>query len=234
MSQVVFMPGFDGDASLRAEFVHALAEGGRSVRSVSYPPRVLGTLDAYREHAMASVPVDWKPVLVAESFSGLVAARWAAIDSRVRGLVLCASFARNPVGYAAEIGAQLPSLVQIGPWLTRPFTRRPSDPRRRRWSDGFSLALGALPPEVVAERMRIIAAEDVGPTLARLVVPVVVVQFKGDLVIGPSERAHLERVCHNARVIRIPGPHFAIEAKPLECAEAIGAAIDSLDGTSEA
>jgi pimeloyl-ACP methyl ester carboxylesterase len=69
---------------------------------------------------MSQVAVDWKPVLVAESFSGLIAARWAAIDSRVRALVLCASFARNPMGYATGFGAAWPELVKLGPALMRP------------------------------------------------------------------------------------------------------------------
>ena len=69
---------------------------------MSYPRHPLGSLAAYRDHAMAEMPVDWRPVLVAESFSGLVAARWASVDVRVRGLVLCAGFARNPVGFAGR------------------------------------------------------------------------------------------------------------------------------------
>ena len=87
MSQLVFLPGFDGDAQLRREFLDALA-ARHQVRAVSYPNRALGSLDGYRDHAMAQVPVDWKPVLVAESFSGLVAARWAAQDPHVAAIVL--------------------------------------------------------------------------------------------------------------------------------------------------
>jgi hypothetical protein len=51
---------------------------------------------------------------------------------------------------------------------------------------------------------------------------VLLVQFDGDRVIGAAARAHLESVCHNAQVLRLPGPHFAIETRPRECAEAIG------------
>ena len=79
MSQIVFLPGFDGDASLRGEFVAELAKR-HSVRAISYPNRPLGSLDEYRAQAMSEVPVDWNPVLIAESFGGLVVARWASID----------------------------------------------------------------------------------------------------------------------------------------------------------
>jgi pimeloyl-ACP methyl ester carboxylesterase len=231
MSPIVFMPGFDGAAELRGEFVGALRVH-HPVRAVSYPRVPLTTLDRYREHAMGHMPVDWRPVLVAESFSGLVAARWAAMDSRVRALVLCASFARNPVGMAASLGAFLPSLAKRGTALFGPLAQLSGDPARRRWSAGLVAALAALPPDVVAERLRLIATEDVGASLAALRIPVVVVQFDDDGVIGPAARAHLEAVCHNAQVLRLPGPHFAIETRPVECAEAIGGRIRTLLATN--
>ena len=221
MSRIVFLPGFDGDASLRDEFVRELSRR-HEVRAVSYPNRVLGSLDQYRAHAMGEVPVDWRPVLVAESFGGLLAARWAALDSRVEALVLCGSFARNPAGALAFWGAAWPGLVKMGPIFTNPIPAS-SDPRRRRWSQGFRRALAELRDDVIAERMRLIAAEDTGPTLKALRIPVIVVQFENDLVILPHVRDHLESVCHNPHVLRIPGPHFALETRPVESARAIAA-----------
>lgn len=224
MSQIVFLPGFDGLAALRREFLDALA-AKHEVRSVSYPNRALGSLDAYRDHAMAASPVDWKPVLVAESFSGLVATRWAEVDSRVRALVLCAAFARNPVGHAASLGAMLPALVKLGPAFTRPMAWRAIDARRSRWSAGLSRALNELDDDVVAERLRLIANEDVSVALAALRIPVVVVHFTDDLVVGPHARSQLEESCPRAQVLRLEGPHFAIATRPLECAAAISASL---------
>jgi pimeloyl-ACP methyl ester carboxylesterase len=224
MSRVVFLPGFDGRAELRREFLDGLASR-HEVRAASYPNRVLGSLDAYRDHAMTAAPVDWKPVVVAESFSGLVAARWAAIDARVAALVLCASFARNPVGRMASLGALLPGLVKVGPAFMRPIAHASGDARRQRWAAGLSGALTALDDDVVAERLRLIANEDAGPDLSALRIPVLLVQFTGDEVIGPAAQAHLERVCHKPRVLRLDGPHFALETRPAECAAAIGAAV---------
>jgi pimeloyl-[acyl-carrier protein] methyl ester esterase len=227
MTQIVLLPGFDGDATLRREFVEELRRR-HEIRAVSYPNTALGSLDQYRVHAMGEVPVDWKPILVAESFGGLIAARWAAMDSRVRALVLCASFARNPVGLAASLGASWPGLVKMGPLFTNPLAHASGDERRRRWSQGLGRAMGSLREDVVAERLRLIATEDVGPVLAALRIPIVVVQFEGDLVIGPAARDHLESVCHNPHVLRLPGPHFALETRPLESARAILAGLDAV------
>jgi pimeloyl-ACP methyl ester carboxylesterase len=224
MSQIVFLPGFDGHAGLRREFLDGLARR-HEVRGVSYPNRALGSLDAYRDHAMAEAPVDWKPALVAESFSGLVAARWAAIDARVSALVLCAAFARNPVGRMASLGAVLPGLVKVGPAFMRPAAHASGDERRKRWAVGLSGALAALDDDVVAERLRLIERADAAPELSALRIPVFLVQFRGDEVIGPTAQAHLERACHRPRVLRLDGPHFALETRPAECAAAIGAAL---------
>lgn len=227
MTPIVFLPGFDGAGELRREFTDALREH-HDVRAVSYPHVALGTLDRYREHAMAHAPVDWRPILVAESFSGLVATRWAALDSRVRALVLCGSFARNPVGFAAGLGAAFPAMVKRGPMVFAPFAAASGDAARVRWSAALAKAMSELPPAVVAERLRLIAAEDIGPTLRALDIPVLLVQFDDDEVIGGRARAHLETVCHNAQVLRLPGPHFSIETRPRESAAAIGARIRQL------
>lgn len=227
MIPVVFLPGFDGDAALRSEFTAALGER-RALRAVSYPNRPLASLDAYRAHAMAEMPVDWRPALVAESFSGLVAARWAAQDARVRALVLCGAFARNPVGAAAALGASWPALVKAGPALWSPFSRASGDARRMRWARELSRAMGRLRDDVVAERLRLIAGEDAGPGLAALPIPVVVVNFDADRVVGAAARAHLASVCQNAEVLNLPGPHFALATRPRECAAAIGACLGRL------
>jgi pimeloyl-ACP methyl ester carboxylesterase len=224
MSQVVFLPGFDGNAELRRDFVAALARR-HEVRAVSYPNRALGSLDAYRVQAMGEVPVDWRPVVVAESFSGLVATRWASVDARVEALVLCASFARNPLGYATRLGAAWPALVKMGPALMNPAAQLSAEPARRRWSSGFARTMGGLRDDVVAERLRLIAGEDVGATLGALRIPVVVVQFDDDMVIGPMARAQLLAACARPHVVRLPGPHFALETRAAQCAAAVDGAL---------
>jgi pimeloyl-ACP methyl ester carboxylesterase len=219
-TEVLFLPGFDGVAELRAPFVAALG-AHYPTRALGYPNQALGTLNGYVRHATAAVaPQSW-PVLVAESFSGLVAARWAAADPHVAGLVLCGAFARAPVPWAA-LGASMPSMAQfLAGYVMAPTGFVSSDPARRRWSEALGTALRSLDREVLAERLRIIATEDVSPELKALRAPVAIVQFDDDVVIGASARAHLEACCADARVIRVPGPHFAIETRPRESAEAI-------------
>jgi hypothetical protein len=59
---------------------------------------------------------------------------------------------------------------------------------------------------------------------------VVLVQFEDDSSSGAGA-GELEEVCHNAQVVRFPGPHFAIETMPRECAEAIGPRLRTITTT---
>jgi pimeloyl-ACP methyl ester carboxylesterase len=216
-TEVVFLPGFDGAAELRSDFLAALGEQFPT-RAIGYPNRKMDTLNGYARHVAERVGAQSRPVLVAESFSGLVAARWAAMDPHVAGIVLCGAFARSPIPWLG-LGASFPTLAQL--FILYPAQLGKRDAARRRWSDGFAAAIRSLDPEVVAERLRLIATEDVGAELRSLRIPIVVMQFLDDQVIGPGARDELETACPNARLVRIPGPHFSIAVRPRESAEAI-------------
>jgi len=233
--EILFLPGFDGGARARATFVEAL-RGTAPARCVEYPNRTLGGLNGYCRFAAAQATPHARHILVAESFSGLVAARWAARDPHVEAIVLCGSFARNPVRWLASVGAALPEIVRFGARLLKVVPPATRDERHLRWSREFNDTILALGDEVIAERLRIIATEDVSPELGSLRIPIVLVQFDGDEVVGRRARGELEAVCHKPEVVRLPGPHYAIEIHPHECAAAIGARIRSIasEGTARA
>jgi pimeloyl-ACP methyl ester carboxylesterase len=230
-TEIVFLPGFDGVAQLREPFVSALG-AQHPARALGYPNHALETLSGYVRFAAARLAPDARPVLVAESFSGLVAARWAAQDPHVAALVLCGAFARSPVPWAA-IGASMPRMAQfLGANFLSPMSFGSRDAARRRWTGALAAALRAMREDVIAERLRIIATEDVSRDLAGLHIPVVLVHFDDDLVIGAAARGQIESVCHNAQVVRVPGPHFAIETRPRECAAALLPTVTALFGGS--
>jgi pimeloyl-ACP methyl ester carboxylesterase len=220
-TEIVFLPGFDGVAELREPFVKALHSRAHPARGIGYPDRPLGSLNGYARFAASQLGQESRPVLVAESFSGLVAARWAAQDPHVAGLVLCGSFAKTPVPWAA-LGASMPAMAQfLAANFLAPLPFASPDPARRQWAVALTTALRSMPRDVLAERLRLIAGEDVSRDLESLRVPVVIAHFDEDIVIGARARGHLESVCHNADVVRIAGPHFAIETRPRESAAAL-------------
>lgn len=219
-TEIVFMPGFDGVGELRREFVEALA-GIAPASAIGYPNRTFESLNGYARFASSHVSPESRPVLVAESFSGLVATRWAAQDPHVAAIVLCGAFARNPVAWSG-VAASMPATARfLGANLVNPMTYFSGDPARRRWSGALKTAMRSLHKDVVAERLRIIATSDVSAELRSLRIPVVLAQFDEDLVIDPESRAALQAACLEPRVVKIPGPHYAIETRPREAADAL-------------
>jgi hypothetical protein len=84
-NEIVFLPGFDGAGLLRTDFVEALGE--RHPRSVDTRRR---STPAGLRARRRWVGAESRPVLVTESFSGLVMTKWAArdpvADRALRGL----------------------------------------------------------------------------------------------------------------------------------------------------
>jgi pimeloyl-ACP methyl ester carboxylesterase len=226
-TEIVFLPGFDGVGELRAEFVQALGAIAPA-RAIGYPNRKLESLNGYARFASSQVAPESRPVLVAESFSGLVAARWAAQDPHVAALVLCGAFARSPSAWSG-IAASWPATTQfLGANFMNPMSLLSGDASRRRWSQALTTAVASLQKDVVAERMRVIATEDVSAELRALRIPILIAHFKEDLVIGAEARATLEAACHEPLVVAVPGPHFAIETRQVESAAALQPHISAL------
>jgi pimeloyl-ACP methyl ester carboxylesterase len=219
-TEIVFLPGFDGVAELRGEFVEALAPLG-PVRSIGYPNSKLDTLNGYARFVAAQVDPGSRPIVVAESFSGLIAARWAAQDPHVAAVVLCAAFARNPVPWSA-LGASMPATAQFfGANFLNPLGFITGDVARQRWSQALATAIRSLHRDVIAERLRIVSTEDVGTELQGLRIPIVLAQFQDDAVIGARAREALEAACVEPTIVRVPGPHFTLETRPREVAAAL-------------
>ena len=219
-TEILFLPGFDGVAELRSEFVQALGAIAPA-RAIDYPNKPLSTLNGYARFAASQISAESRPVVIAESFSGLVAARWAAQDPHVAALVLCAGFVRNPVALSG-LGASMPAAAQFfGANFMNPMSYLSGDPARLRWSQALGTAIRSLHRDVVAERLRLISTEDVTSELGSLRVPIVLAQFQDDSVIGADHREELETACGDPRIVRVAGPHFNIEIRPLMVAEAI-------------
>jgi pimeloyl-ACP methyl ester carboxylesterase len=109
-----------------------------------------------------------------------------------------------------------------------PMSYFSGDPARRQWSQALQAAVRSMHRDVIAERLRIISTEDVAHDLAVIRVPIVLAQFQDDVVIDARSRDALEAACSQARIVRVPGPHFTIEIRPREAAAALGPHIAAL------
>lgn len=218
---LVLLPGMDGTGDLFAPLLAAL-EGRFQTIVVQYPQSDALDYAQLLPYVRASLP-DGRPfVLVAESFSGPLAISLASERPEgLRGLVLCASFARNPraaLTWASRFLRALPLsrgarrmavLVALGRW---------DDPALRARLDR---TVARIPPAVLRTRLRAVLHVDVTPELARVSVPILYLQASNDLAVPPSAAAMIRLARAEMRCVRIEGPHFLFQANPTASATEI-------------
>ncbi len=183
---------------------------------------------------LAALPDDGPFVLLAESFSGPVAIQVAAArPAGLIGVVLCATFARNP----RPILRPLLGLTRVAPvravpigLLSRCLLGAEAD---ASWAERIRQAMDKCSVAVLRERAREVLLVDVRSQLADIRVPVLYLQASRDWVVPAAALADMQRVLPGIQVARIDGPHFLLQARPGPCAERIAVFVESLAGASE-
>jgi pimeloyl-ACP methyl ester carboxylesterase len=113
MVALVILPGMDGAAAPRTDFAAALGPGVET-RVVAYPPDPTLGYAELEALVRASLPTDRPYVLLGESFSGPIAISIAASrPPDLVGLILCVTFASNPLPVLGSMPWLLP-LVPFG------------------------------------------------------------------------------------------------------------------------
>ena len=220
MASVVLLPGMDGTGSLFSDFISALPKGLETL-VIAYPPdRALN----YRElEDLVTTQLPSRPfILLWESFSGPIAiAVAAAAPAHLRGVVLVCSFAKAPV--PSVVGALLR-------WL--PLWRAPvrlaeaallgshSSPTHRNL---LSAAIGKVTAKTWRARLRAALSVDVVGRLKAVKVPLLYLRAKGDRVVPRAAWLHIKRSLPEARLAELDGPHFLLQAKPVESAAQVTA-----------
>jgi pimeloyl-ACP methyl ester carboxylesterase len=79
-------------------------------------------------------------------------------------------------------------------------------------------------PSVVVHRLKLVASAKIvdGP---RIEVPAYYLQAKGDRLVPHSAAEHLRRLFSHFTLLRVPGPHFLLQASPAECAQLIASIV---------
>ncbi len=218
---LVLLPGMDGTGSLFVEFVATLPSALQP-QIVSYPPdQPLGYAELT---ALVSqqLPRNEPFLLLGESFSGPVALALAAQrPSGLRGLVLVSSFAKRPAcvpGWLRPMVTRLPvtkvpTRLAAALLLGRNYTPI--------WQARLKAAMSAVSAATWQARLKAILDVDLSDRLPQIKVPVLYLQATHDRVVSPWALEHICRYLPKMQIVRIAGPHFLLQARPLESAAAI-------------
>jgi pimeloyl-ACP methyl ester carboxylesterase len=224
VTTIVLLPGMDGTGLLFQPWIAAKPEG-YELCVIDFPVDVALGYDELLPLVRARLPQDRPYVLLAESFSGPLGLMLAAeAPSNLRGLILCSTFAKNPL--------PLPALVKpfVGlmgfsafPALLARFGHRALFGHfgEDQYRAVLSEALRRLRPSVFQARMRAVLGVDVTVLLPRVALPVLYLAAEEDRVVPLSALRHLMQALPRMRVARIAAPHMLLQTMPSAAWQAV-------------
>ncbi|MGM9486972.1 alpha/beta fold hydrolase [Ideonella sp. YS5] len=227
--KIVLLPGLDGTGRLFSPLVQELAPG-HPTQVVAYPAEEPMGYDKLEQWVRQALPPEEPFVLLAESFSGPLAMAIAASPpAGLRGLVLCATFARNPIPSLAGFRWMIPFLpIRAAPsrllgWL---LLGRMSS---AAWRCAIASTLASVSVRAIRCRLRAVLSVDATAALASACVPVLYLRASQDRVVPLSATKLISETLPSTRVVSIDGPHFLLQANPTAAGRAIGDFLASIE-----
>ncbi len=210
------LPGLHGTPDLYAPLLATAPDWPHS--TCAYPADLSATANSIVQAIADSVPVGTPYVLVAESFSGPFAVKFAAQrPAGLTAIVLVNTFLRIPMRPFVACTALVPVWH---PWfLTRALLLN-------RVSNKEVVALcrriiGDLSGSLIAARLRLLCTVDSRQAASSVAVPTLILRGTHDrLVWGQYSRVIARHLSH-ATVRQLPGPHLLLQSHPRECLEII-------------
>jgi pimeloyl-[acyl-carrier protein] methyl ester esterase len=167
--------------------------------------------------------------LIAESFSGPMAIRVAATAPVPPcALVLCASFARCPVGpLSATILRGVGGLLfRLRPpeWFVRRYLLGADAPGQLM--QDFYRALASVSAPVLRSRLDVLLRVNVVSELAALPVPVLYIRGSQDRLVGAQSLRVIEECCSGVKIETVNAPHLVLQREPVRCVQLIERYLD--------
>lgn len=227
--KLVFMPGLDG-TGISFEPLSKFLSKNIAATVVRYPADGLLSFEEIVACAYDQMKGE-QDIVLAESFSGPVAISLVASGRlKVKGLILCATFAKAPRRTFLKMLCQLP--LELG--LKLPFQkvllslilgdRKTTDTLFPVWQRLRT----TVTPGVLAHRIRLLSLIDVRHLLPELAVPCWYIQATGDKLLPSSVLDFVQGIPHLV-VKKVTGPHFILQAEPEASAAIINEFIDFVE-----
>ena len=225
---LVLMPGIDGTGIFFRPLLGALPHDTPS-SVITYPADETLSLAEYAGFVRGQLPGN-DVVLVAESFSGLVALMLLHdLPGNVKGVVFSATFA-EPLHHllisTAVLIPGLPSLIKRLPppllshYLFAPCADRVLEHLLRE-------VLPRLSPGAIKNRAGLIARGYPFPE-ERFSIPVLYLQASGDRVVPQKAARWFARHFNEFELARFDAPHCLLQTRPGECADRIVRYVDRI------
>jgi pimeloyl-ACP methyl ester carboxylesterase len=211
-ARLILLPGLHGTGELYTPLLECISPELRP-KVISYPIDRQLTYEQLLELVEDELKHESELILLAESFSGPLAIRYAARHPRqVRALVLCATFVTSPMGLTVITLLRWCSRVQPPKTVLRLLMLRWTTPRTTcRW---VQKAIARVPPAVIAHRLAETHELDVRDDLVRCQAPVLYLQASADRIVRPRNLEQMLQIQHRMVSRAMDGPHMLLQLQP--------------------
>ena len=220
--RLVLLPGLDGTGELFAPFTDALA--GVDVQVISYPPDRPMNYAGHEAHVRERLPKSEDYVLLAESFSGPVGISIAAsAPANLRGLILCCSFASNPlpvfgplsrlIGFSPAV--KIPN-AWAAPWLYAGHATS-------RLRELHAKAMSIVSATAMRARVAALLAVDFTTKLRDVKAPLLYLLATEDRLVPRSAFEKIRELRPETEMREFNAPHFLLQSAPLPVSEVVRA-----------
>jgi pimeloyl-ACP methyl ester carboxylesterase len=220
---LVLLPGLDGTGELFAPLLETLGAACQTM-VIPYPNDLPLGYGALAERVRARLPRERPFVLLGESFAGPLAISLAGeLSPNLRGLILVATFARNP----------RPRLAWLKPWVAKlplplravPETLVASRLFGRHRSQELLKLLQRvnrqITPAVMKARLLAVAEVEVSAIFARLRLPVLYLRATRDRVVPAASSQYLQRLRPDMKISDLACSHCLLQCLPEDAARLI-------------
>lgn len=218
---IVLLPGLDGTGALFAVLLAKL-QVFCDVFVIGYPTNQKLSYENIIDYVMDKMPKNQPCVVLGESFSGPIALYVAAAGVHdVRGVILCASFARHPWCLFKKLNRlflvvpiQYIRGLSIIKWL---LNRQLGEYLSRKIDD----ALNRVDPDVIQDRLRYVLEMDATQSLKKITMPLLYMQAIYDVFVPQRAFNYISKYRDDIELHKFYTHHFLLQSMPDEATEVI-------------
>lgn len=226
---LVLLPGLDGSGKLFANFIAALGDG-RQVLVIDYDCGGPQDYESLFRQTLARLPQKGDFILIAESFSGPIAAMIGAANiHNLKMIIFVATFLEGfrPLMFWAARHAGTLRRIRAPSFILKNIFFDAETPEDVL--EAFRNIIKRLPAAVLEARLR--AVESLKAGGIRIEKPCVYIGARGDRLVPARCAGPFQRAAPHIQVLQVDGPHFLLQARAGRCAEVIEKLIrNNLDG----
>lgn len=221
MLTVILLPRMDGTGNLFSPFTNLFPDDWE-VQVASYPDDPNTGYKELESQVAKMIPETGDYILVGESFSGPLAISLAKTgDERLRALILCCTFVKNPIKFGSEaMGflAKFPLSFVPKSLIDKFLLGRYRTPEIAKL---LHKTLKKVSAKTIVKRIREVQDVDMSNSLTEVKAPTLYLRATDDSVVSKRASELVASLNPGIEITEIDGPHCLLQASPQKALKAI-------------